>query len=166
MKRNLLITVAATLAGASALVLAAQAAETEYKFTWCGLDRSAMLTSGPDLTIFTDEARGMVTPESGFKPFENTAVRCMGYHRMMQGKEWGHSACLMTDAQGDTLIGEATIAPEQAAGLDVPGWHGQVAGDHRERDVSVHRHGQAGRRRNGGVLPDADREVHAAEIGA
>jgi hypothetical protein len=113
MKHKFLVTVAATLAGAAALALAAQAAETDYKFTWCGLDKSAMLSSGPDLTIFTDEARGMVTPESGFKPFENTAVRCMGYHRMMQGKEWGHSACLMTDAQGDTLIGEATIAPDK-----------------------------------------------------
>ncbi len=111
MKHKFLVTVAATLAGASALAVAAQAAETEYKFTWCGLDRSAMLTSGPDLAIFTDEARGMVTPESGFKPFEGTAVRCAGYHRLMQGKMTTSSACVMTDAEGDTLIGEGIEAP-------------------------------------------------------
>ena len=59
LKHGLLVTIAAALASASAFALAAQAAETEYKFTWCGLDRSTMLTSGPDLTIFTDEARGL-----------------------------------------------------------------------------------------------------------
>lgn len=112
MKHNLSIAVAAALVGASAFALAAQAAETEYKFTWCGLAKSTMLTAGPDLTIWTDDVGGMVTPDSGFKPFENAALRCMGYHRVMQGKQTVQSACLMTDPQGDTLIGETIVAPD------------------------------------------------------
>jgi len=112
MKHHLLVMTAAALAGASAFALAAQAAETEYKFTWCGLAKPTMLTAGPDLTIWTDDVGGMVTPASG-KVFENTTVRCMGYHRVMQGKETGHSACLMTDAEGDTILGEAVDAPDR-----------------------------------------------------
>ena len=114
MTHKLSITVAAALVGASTLAVAAQAAETEYKFTWCGVDKSAMLTAGPELTIWTDDARGMVTPDSG-KTFENTALQCVGYHRLMQGKMTTSSACKMTDAQGDTLIGEAVEAPDKPA---------------------------------------------------
>ena len=90
---------------------AVQAGETEYNFTWCGHSKGTMLTTSPQLMIWTDDTSGIVTPE--FKPFENTTVRCIGYHRVMEGKETAASACLMTDPAGDTLIGEGTGVPDK-----------------------------------------------------
>jgi hypothetical protein len=118
----------AAVFGVSALALAAHAAETDYKFTWCGLGKNAMLTASPDLTIMTGELRGMVTPESGFKPLENMAVRCMGYQRIMQGKLAGSGACVMTNPAGDTLIGESTDAPDKPSVWTFLGGTGKFQG--------------------------------------
>ena len=142
MKHNLSIAVAAALVGASAFALAAQAAETEYKFTWCGLAKSTMLTAGPDLTIWTDDVGGMVTPDSGFKPFENAALRCMGYHRVMRVSDGpvrvpdDRPAGRHPDRRNDRRA-------RYAAHLDVSWWHGEVARDQRRRHVPVHGDGEA-----------------------
>ena len=48
----------------SASALAAQAAETEYNFTWCGHNKSTMLTASPNLMIWTDNMSGIVSPSS------------------------------------------------------------------------------------------------------
>jgi hypothetical protein len=97
----------------SVVGFAAQAGETEYNFTWCGHSKGTLLTASPKLMIWTDDTPGIVTPQSTFKPFENMTIRCMGYHRVMEGKETAASACMMTDPAGDSFIGESTGLPDK-----------------------------------------------------
>jgi hypothetical protein len=102
--------------GASALLAvpaAAQAAETEYSFTWCGHTKRSVLVSNPDFSVFLAETWGIVTPSSTFKPYENAAVHCMGYNRVVQGKLTMHSSCQFTDSTGDSFFGESAEVPDK-----------------------------------------------------
>jgi len=82
-----------------------------------------MLTASPDLTIWTDELQGMVTPESGF-----TAASAIV--ASWRGKMTASTACLMSDPADDTLIGESVDAP------DKPGVKTLLAGTGKWQGIS------------------------------
>ena len=76
-------------------------------------------------------------PESTFKPLLNATVHCVGYGRVMQGKQTGMGSCHWTDAAGDTFIGESVDTPDKPGVVDVPLRHGQVQGHHRAGSYST-----------------------------
>jgi hypothetical protein len=140
MKNNLLGMAAAALAGASALALAAQAAETEYKFTACGHVKSALLTAGPDLTTYTFEAWFTPTPDNPVKALQGATYKCVGYTRVMKGEANGTGSCLWTDTGGDTVVGEFKEVPGTAPTwtfLSGTGkWKG-ISGDGTYKELSM-----------------------------
>jgi hypothetical protein len=105
MKNKLLISVAATLLGGSALTLAAQAGDTEYGGTFCGHWKSTTVQSSPDVSVLNTEFWGVQTPDSTFKPWANATNHCTENDIIMQGKMSAHGECIWTDADGDTFIG-------------------------------------------------------------
>jgi hypothetical protein len=111
---RLLSLTAATVLSLSATGFAAQATEADYTgLTACGLNKLTTLIAGPDLTVYSWEFKGIVPPESTFKPLQNATVHCVGYGRVMQGKQTGMGSCHWTDAAGDTFIGESVDAPDK-----------------------------------------------------
>jgi hypothetical protein len=103
-----------TLLGVSATAFAVQATETDYSgLTVCGHSKTTMLSSGPDVVAFLWEFNGIVPSEAAFKGLQNATARRMGYERDMQGKRFATSACLWTDASGDSFIGEDVDVPDK-----------------------------------------------------
>lgn len=120
---------AIALVAASAGACAAQAAETDYTgLTVCGQSKTTMLSSGPDVTASLWEFNGIVPSESAFKALQNATAHCMGYQREMQGKRFATSACLWTDASGDTFIGEDVDAPDKPGAWTFPSGTGKWKG--------------------------------------
>lgn len=103
------VTAAVSLAASGTL----WAAETEYSGTWCGSGKRTVLESNPDVTVAVTDQFGIQTPNSTFKPFENSTTHCMGYARSMQGKLTQKGACRWTDASGDTFTGEFETIPDK-----------------------------------------------------
>ena len=103
---------AAVAAMASAGAVAA--AGTDYSGQWCGHVKSEMLVAGPELTVFSAETWAIETPGASTpKDMENSAVHCVGYVRIMHGKQWSTTACQFTDPGGDTFTGEAVNEPDK-----------------------------------------------------
>ena len=111
---KLLSLTAVGLLSVSAIAFAAQAGETDYTgLMGCGHVKMTMLTTGPEVTTYTDEMWGIVPPGNPVKELQNATFHCVGYNKLMQGQtERAHfGACYWTDASGDTLLGENVEAP-------------------------------------------------------
>ena len=114
LKHNLLVTVAAALASASALAVTAQAGETDYTgLVGCGHIAVAMLTSTPEVTAYTSDFWAIVPPDNPVKALQNATLHCKSFSHVVQGKTTSLGACVWTDASGDTFIGETVEAPDK-----------------------------------------------------
>ena len=109
MKKPISIAVIALMAAGSP----AWAAESQYSGTFCGHAKATVLQASPELTLLMSESWGIQTPESGFKPWANATVHCVGYRRVIQGKATALGACRWTDSTGDTFAGEYRILPDE-----------------------------------------------------
>ena len=103
----------ATLAMGGGAVAASHAAEADYKLTACGQQTAVMLQSGPDLTVFSAQARYAIAPPAVPKVFDNIAGHCVGYFRITDGKFTHMGSCRWTDPDGDTFIGESVMVPDK-----------------------------------------------------
>jgi hypothetical protein len=97
----------------TAFAVTAWGAEMEYSGTFCGIRKSTVLYSTPDLTVLSYEGWGIQTPASTFEPWKNASVRCVAYGRITQGKMSSTGSCLWTDPTGDTFIGEFQGVPDK-----------------------------------------------------
>lgn len=101
---------------AASAALAAQATETDYTgLTVCGHSKITMLSADPDVMVSLWEFNGVVPAEAAFKGLQNATAHCMGYQRILHEKRFATSACLWTDASGDTFIGEDVDVPDKPA---------------------------------------------------
>lgn len=90
------------------------ATDVQYSGTWCGHSAAKVLVASPELTVVSTETWGIETPGAS-KPevLENSAVHCVGYVRILNGKSRSTSACHYTNAAGDTTTGEAVSEPDR-----------------------------------------------------
>ena len=87
------------------------AAEAEYSGTFCMSSKVTVLESNPEVTILTTDGTGIATPDSGFQPWANASLRCVGYYRISAGKRTGKGSCRWIDASGDSFVGEFDEVP-------------------------------------------------------
>ena len=162
MKRSLLVTVAATLLGASALALAAHAAETEYKFTACGHLKSALLTAGPDLTVYTFEAWFTPTPDNPTKALQGATYHCVGYARVMKGDPERHGLLPVDGRRRRHIYRRVQGGSRHRPDVGLPFRCRQMERDQRRRNLQIFVDEQARRGRHGGGLLGRNRQVDAA----
>jgi hypothetical protein len=103
-----------TTIAAMTFAMTAWGAEMEYSGTFCGIRKSTVLYSTPDLSVLSSESWGIQPSESTFEPWKNASVHCVGYVRITQGKASSTGSCLWTDPTGDTFIGEFQGVPDKA----------------------------------------------------
>lgn len=95
---------------ASLIALPAWAAEVSYNFVVCGHSKVTLLEAGPDLTAMGFENWGIVASSTS-KDWENATTRCVGYLRIMAGKQVGKGVCKWVMAGGDAAVGEFEYPP-------------------------------------------------------
>jgi hypothetical protein len=120
--------VAAAMLGASVLVGAAQAGETEYGGTFCSHSKTTILQPGPEVTAFNLESWGIQISDSAFKPWANATNHCAGNVLFVQGKASSHGECLWTDSDGDTFIGTFVDEPGKPGAWTFVGGTGKWKG--------------------------------------
>lgn len=86
------------------------AADVSYDFSVCTHSRTIMLEGSPDLVAFGVESWGVVST-STTKEWENATTHCVGYIRVMAGKQVGKGVCKWIQATGDTATGEWEYPP-------------------------------------------------------
>lgn len=106
----MLRTRAALALAASLIALPASGAEVTYNFVACGHSKVTLLEAGPDLTAMGFENWGIVA-NSTTKEWENATTRCVGYLRIMAGRQVGKGVCKWVMASGDTAFGEFEYPP-------------------------------------------------------
>lgn len=120
---------------AAALAVSGTAVAAEYGGQWCGHSKINLLVARPGLVVLSSETWGMETPgASKPKTWENAAVHCVGYVRIVKGKAWSTAGCNFTDSTGDTFAGEAVSEPDQPGRWTFLGgtgkWKGVQGGGH------------------------------------
>lgn len=96
------------------LAVSGSVVAAEYGGQWCGHSSITPLVARPGLTVLATETWGIETPGASTpKDWENAALHCVGYVRIVKGKAWSTSGCNFTDSAGDMFTGEAVSVPDQ-----------------------------------------------------
>jgi hypothetical protein len=80
----------------------------KYDYVACVNAKITPLVKAPDFIGFNVESWGIVA-SSTTKEMENATTHCMGYGRVMGGKQAGQGVCKWTDTAGNTFVGQYDV---------------------------------------------------------
>lgn len=90
---------------AAACAATAWAAEATYDFVACGHQKFNLLEASAGVTAIGSEQWAIVASATT-KDWENATQHCVGYWRMVDGKEYAKGMCKWVDPSGNTAVGE------------------------------------------------------------
>jgi hypothetical protein len=108
----------------------ASAAE-EYDITNCGASTITTLSSSADVTILAVDTKGVAVSNHPKKAFDNFSFHSVSLVRIVTGQRVGTIFSRFLDADGDTVVGETTIAPTEMTWRFLEGsgkWKGITGG--------------------------------------
>jgi hypothetical protein len=93
-----------------ALFIPVAQAETPFDFNYCGSSTTIMISESKELSVFGLNGKGTVSSNHENKVFDNFTNQFVGVVKVVDGKRTGNGYTKYTDADGDTIVQEFTMA--------------------------------------------------------